>query len=72
MPMTQQQQTNFKRSLLTLGAGTDLAAKVIKNISGNDISNSINGEIVTLNDLRTLVQSRLKQKLDKADHSGII
>lgn len=72
MPLTQQQQTSFRRSLLTLGAGTDLAARVIKNIVGNDIGNSINGEIVSLNDLRTLVQSRLKQKLDKADHSGII
>lgn len=72
MPLTQPQKTNFKQSLITLGAATDLAAKVIKNIAGNDISNAINGEVVSMTTLRTLVQSRLKQQLDKSDHSGII
>lgn len=72
MSLTQVHKQRIATSLLTLGVGTELAAHVIKEIAGNDISNAINGEFITLNKLRALVQIRLRNRLEQNDTTGII
>ena len=49
-------------SALTLVNAGALAASVIKNISGNDISTAIGGSVMTADMLTSMVCRRLAQK----------
>jgi hypothetical protein len=50
-------------SSVTVANATDLVADIILNISGNDISNSINGGVVKRPLICTIAQSKIAQKL---------
>jgi len=50
-------------SAITLANAAELAAHVIIDVAGNDISNSINGSPITLSQLRNIALSRIQQKL---------
>jgi hypothetical protein len=50
-------------SIVPLANASELAAQVIKNISGNDISNSLNGSPITLATLRSLALARFQNIL---------
>lgn len=52
-----------KSNIVPLANASELAAHVIKNISGNDISNSLNGSTVTLSTLRSLAMARFQSSL---------
>lgn len=72
MSLTQVHKQRIATSLLTISVGTELAAQIIKDIAGNDISNALNGNFITLDTLRNLVQIRLKNRLDQNDHNAVI
>jgi hypothetical protein len=48
---------------VTLANATDLVADIVLKISGNDVSNSLNGAIVKRPLICTIAQSRIRQKL---------
>ena len=51
------------QSSLVLGNVANIATGVIKEIAGNDISNSLNGSRVTTEVLESLVLQRLSRQL---------
>ena len=63
--MTSVQQESVRQSAIVLGNAAQLVVDVVKEIAGNDISNTLNGSPVTTNTLRTLAQARFKNQLLK-------
>lgn len=63
--MASTQQDNVRKSAVVLGNGAQLVVAIVKNIAGNDISDTLNGSRVTANTLRTLAQARFKNALSQ-------
>jgi hypothetical protein len=57
-------EDRVRKSATVLANANELVAHVIRNVAGNDISNTLNGSNVTLNTLRTLAQSRFKRHFE--------
>ena len=55
------QNIRVHQSMITLANTTELAVRVIRDIAGNDISNSINGNSLTSDALRALIVSRIQR-----------
>jgi ligand-binding sensor protein len=62
MPNLNSERT--EKSLVVLANATEVIAAVISDISGNDISNSINGTQLTRQAVRSMIQASFKQALD--------
>jgi hypothetical protein len=54
-------------SELTLSNAVELASSVIKDIAGNDISNSLNGTSITKDLIQTLVLQRIQSQMGGCD-----
>ena len=52
----------LQRSTATLANATELATRVILEIAGNDISNSISGEPATMEVLNNIVLGRIQRQ----------
>ena len=52
-----------RNSSVPLANGVELVANIITEIAGNDISNSINDDNITLQKIRCLAASRFELKL---------
>jgi ligand-binding sensor protein len=63
MPNLNSERT--EKSLVVLANATEVIAAVISDISGNDISNSINGTQLTRQAVRSMIQASFKQALDQ-------
>lgn len=65
--MNTQSLTSLRRekSLMTLANANELAGRIIKQVAGNDISNSFNGSPLTSDLVCTIVQRRFQTALDK-------
>jgi len=48
-------------SIATLFVVQDLALSILKNVSGNDIANSLNGETLTKEGLSLLLSSQINE-----------
>jgi hypothetical protein len=57
------QQSNVRQSAVVLGNAAQLVVAIVKEIAGNNISDTLNGSRVTANTLRTLAQARFKNQL---------
>jgi len=57
------QYEKARKSVTTLANATELAAQVIINIAGNDISNTIGGSPLGMNTIRAMAQARFQDKL---------
>ena len=55
--------TNRMRSGITLLAASQLGARVIKKIAGNEISTSINGNTASSQVIQTLLLQRITNRL---------
>ena len=53
----------IRESSIPLANGVELVANIITEIAGNDISNSINNDNITLQKIRCLAASRFELKL---------
>lgn len=53
------------QSALVIGNASEVVTGIIKQIAGNDISNSLNGSKITSDIIHTLVAQRLNQQLSK-------
>lgn len=61
-------QTTLKKTIdntVTIANATDLVADIVLKISGNDVSNSLNGAIVKRPLICTMAQSVIRQKLSQ-------
>lgn len=63
--MASSQQETVRKSAVVLGNAAQLVVAIVKNIAGNDISDTLNGSRVTANTLRTLAQARFKNALSQ-------
>lgn len=63
--MASSQQETVRKSAVVLGNAAQLVVAIVKNIAGNDISDTLNGSRVTANTLRTLAQARFKNVLSQ-------
>lgn len=63
--MASTQQESVRKSAVVLGNGAQLVVAIVKNIAGNNISDTLNGSRVTANTLRTLAQARFKNALSQ-------
>lgn len=61
--MTPDQITKAVNSAVVVANAAELAAHVIKNVAGNDISDSLNGSTVTMATVRDIAISRIRQSL---------
>jgi len=61
--MNKEKNNSILTSAVTVANATNLVADIILNISGNDISNSINGNVVKRPLICTIAQSKIAQKL---------
>lgn len=57
-------QKKYQTSLVLANAG-EIVTGVIKEIAGNDVSNSLNGSRITTDIIQSLVNQRLSQQLSK-------
>lgn len=57
-------EQRMDQSLLVLSNATELAVVVVSEITGNDISDSLNGARLSMDTIRTLAQPRFKQILE--------
>ena len=57
------QKKRATRSLVVLGNAVDLGTNIITNISGNDISNSINGNTITKDLIRSIISTKIHNRL---------
>lgn len=53
----------FNTNLSTLANATELASKVIHNIAGEAVANTVDGVILTNNDVRHAVAAKLQANL---------
>ena len=53
-----------EQSAVVLANGAEFGAQVIKAVAGNDISDTLNGSVVTMDTLRVLAQSRFKRNFN--------
>lgn len=58
---------NIKNSLVTVANATDLGAKIILSVVGNDVSDTLNGSRVSMESLRALGQARFKRNLESSN-----
>ena len=63
--MNEQLNDRTVQSAIALANATDLVADIILKISGNDISNSLNGNTVKRPLICTIAQSKISQKLSQ-------
>lgn len=57
--MSKVKNTNLK----TLSNGIELASKIIENISGNEIANTVNGEIMSGKEIQRAVAAKMQSVL---------
>lgn len=55
----------IQRSVETVANATELATRVIKELTGKDISDSLNNNPLTLDGLRALIVSRIQYNAEK-------
>ena len=61
-------QTTLKKTIdntVTIANATDLVSDIVLKISGNDVSNSLNGAVVKRPLIFTMEQSVIRQKLSQ-------
>lgn len=54
----------LERSTVTVANAIELTAQVIRSIAGNEISNTLNGETITLAQVSQLAAARFQKKLE--------
>lgn len=47
-------------NMITLANAVELASKVIKNVSGEAISNTVNGKLITNNEIKHAVAAKMQ------------
>lgn len=57
------QKLKATESVVTLGNASEVIAKTIVAIAGNDISNRLGASTITLNSIRGLALARIQRKL---------
>lgn len=57
-------QERARKSAVSLANASELAARIIAHVAGNDVSDSLNGSRITQTTLRALAQSRFKRNFD--------
>ncbi len=62
LTLSQQRQLS---SLTTLANANELAMRIIRKVSGNDVSNRINGSLLNSDLVCIAFQNRYKQALEK-------
>jgi hypothetical protein len=62
MALNYDQQT-LEDNLMVLSNVNELASAVVQKISGNDVANTLNGEVLTPIQLRQAVAARMKSSL---------
>jgi hypothetical protein len=58
-----QKSENIERNIIVLANASQIVSAVIKNISGNDISTSINGTKLGLETIRNISLSRMAKNI---------
>ena len=58
-------QTKMLTSVIVLGNAVEVVTKTIIGISGNDISNRFNGDLITENKVRELAVARMVSNINK-------
>lgn len=68
--MTEVELENAKKSIVTLANASELVAQIVTSVAGNDISNSLKGNRITLNMIRNIAQARFQNKLNLHNERG--
>ena len=58
-------EDNLKQNLLVLSNAVELGSAVVMQIAGNDIANTVNGKLITPDDLRDALASKIQGRLSK-------
>ena len=58
-------QQRMAPSMVTLGAASTLAAAILREVVGNDISDSLNGSALTQETIVNMTNARVQQVLGK-------
>lgn len=56
-------QHDFTQSLSTLANATELASKVIHKVSGEEIANTVNGQVLGTTDVKEAVAAKIQGAL---------
>lgn len=62
--------TRVLKSVITLSNANELVSAIIKNIAGEDVSDSLNGTRLTTNMINLLAQARFKEYLLKERYNN--
>lgn len=68
--MAENNPERIKQSMLVIANGVELGARIVGEIMGNDISNSLNGSKVTQGMLNTMIANRIRMRLNQAKYKG--
>lgn len=56
----------IQRSIVTVSNSTELAARIVRELAGSDIANSIGNNSLTYGALCAMIKARIRHNLSKA------